>query len=391
MENLVQEKPEIVFVFAACMGGVSSFNYNIINHSTRIKNFYSKVILLQAKEDKRPPFTDRFDADKVVTFNFSYKENQYLVQERLNVLLGKKDGAIVTDSLLTLSAAKRFGNTKTIFHLLHDYFYVNQNIQSPSLVDVSIAHSSFFSDAIFSSDPEYYLDRTFYIPYGVKQLANFPSKGSENGKLNLVFLGRIKEEKGVFKLFEINQLLEERSISVNWTIIGNGPKKDELVGQWQGKSNVQFHEPSTTTEVYRLLTDQDIFVFPTSFEGTPVSILECLANGVITIVNDLPGGIRDIVNEGIGFRCKLNDTSDFVNAIKELHNDRKLLLQMQKSCFDLAHNKYDIKKNADDYFECFENYKKLKRGITIKIPSMSRLDKRYFPNAFVKFIRNIKR
>lgn len=139
----MNNKPEIVFTLPACMGGVASFNYNIINHSRLIKNFYSKVILLKAYEDTRPVFLDKSNADEVTIFNYSFKENQYYVHKRLNELLGEEQGAIVTDNSLTISAAVSFKNPKTIFHLIHDYFYVNQNIQFGDMVDVAIAHSSF--------------------------------------------------------------------------------------------------------------------------------------------------------------------------------------------------------------------------------------------------------
>lgn len=384
----MNSKPEIVFTFPACMGGVASFNFNIINNSQLIKNFHSKVILIKADEDKRTTFLDKFKANEVIIFNFSYNENQYYVQKRLNKLLGNCEGAIVTDNSLTVMAAHLFKNTKTVFHLIHDYFYVNQIIQLGDLVDVAIAHSSFFSDAVFASNPELFSNRSFYIPYGVKRLNNLPPKN--NSDLNLVFLGRLEEGKGALKLFEIDKRLKAKNIHANWTIIGKGLLKEALHEQWNSNENVLFYEPDSTKEVYQLLAKQDIFVFPTTFEGTPVSILECLANGVVTIVNDLPGGIRDIIKEDIGFRCRLNNMEDFVEVIIKLYNDRQLLIQMQESSFQTAKYLYDIFKNADDYFKCFQNYQQLKRQNKLSLPSMSKLDKKFIPNSVVKFIRSIK-
>jgi len=370
------------------MGGVTSFNYNIINHSKLISSFYSKVILLQANEDIRPPFLDRFVADEVIVFRYSNKENQYYVQKRLNKLLGNLDGAIVTDNHLTVDAATRFKNKKTIFHLLHDFFYVKQNISLGSRVDVAIAHSSFFSDAVFASNPTDFANRSFYIPYGVKQLEQIPLK-KEN--LNLVFLGRLDEGKGVTLLHEIELLLQQNNVTANWSVIGKGPLKERLHNQWKSETNVCFYEPDSSEEVFELLKKQDVFVFPTSFEGTPVSILECLANGVVTITNDLPGGIRDIVTENFGFRCSLNNTKEFAKHIITLNSNRDLLKKMQQNCYLLAKEQYDIEKNADKYFELFLQFAKLKRkDKSLKKMPLSRFDKSYFPNFFVKTLRTIK-
>ena len=371
------------------MGGVSSFNYNIINHSRLIKNFHSKVILLKAIEDTRPLFFDSFKADEVITFEFSYRENQYYVQKRLHKLLGNSPGAIVTDNGLTIYAARQFNNPKTIFHLIHDFYYVNQAVHMGDLVDISIAHAGFFSDAVFASNPDLFFNRVFYIPYGVQQVGAIPAKN--NTDLNIVFLGRLDESKGVLKLFEIEQGLKKNNIKVNWSIIGKGPLKETLNKQWGNAGNVSFFEPDSTETVYKILNSQDIFVLPTMFEGTPVSILEALANGVVTITNDLPGGIRDIVKEGIGYRCELNNTDQFIEHIIFLDKNREVLKKMQQNCYELAVNSYDIEKNSDLYFQKFCKYEILKRKEKHQLILMSRLDKSKYPNQLVKLIRGLKK
>lgn len=381
-------KPTIVFTLSACMGGVASFNYNIINYSKLIKKSHSKVILLHAKEDKRALFKDEFHADEVILFHFSYKENQYHVQQRLNAVIGEAAGAIVTDNELTIQAARRFDNPKTVFHLIHDFYYVYQNIQCGNLVDVAIAHSSFFSDAVFSADPVSFAGRNFYIPYGVQQLAVMPEK--KNTVLKLVFLGRLEQAKGVLLLHAINLQLIAKNILVEWYVIGKGPLKSELTEQWKANENVRFFEPDSVSEVYDILKDQDIFVFPSSFEGTPVSILESLANGVVTITNDLPGGIRDIVNDGIGFRCPLNDVAVFAEHISTLHHNRQLLAVMQQNCFNLATRQYDIQNNADNYFKLFLEYAAFKRANKKAAAAMSRLDRKGISNGVVKMIRKLR-
>ncbi|MCW3109862.1 MAG: glycosyltransferase, partial [Segetibacter sp.] len=384
----MQAKPEIVFTFPASIGGVSSFNYNIINHSKLIKQFHSKVILLREASDKRPFFLDAFNVDEVITFNFSDQENQYHLQKRLSKLLGTSNGAIVTDNGLTIEAAARFNSPKTIFHLIHDYYYVNQSIKLGDLIDVVIAHSSFFSDAVFASNPALFANRSFYIPYGVQQLPAFLQK--KEGLLNLVFLGRLDDGKGVMKLYEIDKVLKENNVQANWSVIGKGALKESLRQQWKNNQNISFYEPDTTREVYELLGWQDVFVFPTIFEGTPVSILECLANGIVTITNNLPGGIRDIITDGIGYRCSLNDIEEFAFHITTLHNDRTLLKKMQHNCFELANKSYNIEKNADNYFTLFLQFDELKRAAKTKPRNLYKLDKEIYPNSLVKLIRGLK-
>lgn len=382
------EKPEIVFTFPAVLGGVSSFNFNIINHSQLIRNFNSKVVLLKEETDHRPLFSEHFKVDEQVVFEYSDKENQFHLQKRLNAFLGEREGAIVTDNGLTIEAARRFNNPKTVFNLIHDYYYVNQLVKLGSLVDAAVAHSSFFADAVFASNPGLFSGRSFYIPYGVKQPEDFPQK--KQGNLNLVFIGRLENGKGVMRLYDMQQSLKKLGISVNWTIIGKGNLKQELLKQWKGEE-VLFLEPETMKEVYEILESRDIFIFPTMFEGTPVSILEALSNGVIPIVHDLPGGIRDLVTEEVGFRCRINNNDEFVEAIRILNNDRQLLAKMQHSCFESAKKKYDIEKNADDYFKLFLQYRDLKRAMKDPPKKLKKLDAPYLGTRIPKLIRSIKK
>ena len=377
-------KPELIFTFPIALGGVSSFNFNLINNSKLLQNFYTKVILLKDIDEKRPAFTEKFNVDEQIVFISSHKENQYHVQKRLSKLLGTNEGAIVTDNGLTMETAHRFNINKTVFSLIHDYHYVNQQIKIGDWADVVIAHASFFSDAVFASNPDIWTGRTFYIPYGVKQQLKLPVK--ENYKLNIVFLGRLEESKGVLRLIDIQKELVLKNVNANWSIIGKGSLKKNLKLQWQNNA-VDFFEPNTTEEVYELLAKQDVFVFPTTFEGTPVAILEAMACGVVTIVNDLPGGIRDIVTDKTGYRCKNNSTKEYIDALVKLNNDKVLLEQMQQNCFHVSNADYDVQINSDNYIKIFAEYKKYKRINKSNVRNFKKLDKPFFPNWLTTLIR----
>jgi glycosyltransferase involved in cell wall biosynthesis len=380
-------KPEIIFTFPIALGGVSSFNFNLINNSKLLKNFYTKVILLKTKNETRPAFTEKFNVDEQIVFEYDDFENQFHLQKRFSKLLGTNEGAIVTDNGFTMETARRFNINKTIFSLIHDYYYVNQQIQVGGLADAAIAHASFFSDAVFASNPLLWAGRTFFIPYGVQQLEHSPQKN--NDKLNLVFLGRLEESKGVLNLISIQKQLHSKNINAHWTIIGKGSLKTELINQWKD-FEVDFFEPSTTNEVYNILAKQDVFIFPTTFEGTPVAIIEAMACGVVTIVNDLPGGIRDIVTAQTGFRCAQNNIECYVENIVFLNNEREKLKEMQQTCFLLSKKHYDVVINSDNYVNLFLAYKKYARTSKFNVRSLHKLDKSFVPNMVTKAIRKMK-
>ena len=69
------DKPEIIFTLPFALGGVSSFNFNIINNSKLLKKFYSKVILIKNANETRPSFTEKFNVDEQIVFVMSDFEN----------------------------------------------------------------------------------------------------------------------------------------------------------------------------------------------------------------------------------------------------------------------------------------------------------------------------
>jgi glycosyltransferase involved in cell wall biosynthesis len=91
----------------------------------------------------------------------------------------------------------------------------------------------------------------------------------------------------------------------------------------------------------------DILVFPTKFEGFPVALLEAMSMGCVPVVTDLPGGIREVVENGVtGYKCAIDKNEEFVTAIETLHSNRTLLHQMKLNDMELVRKNYDVKKTG---------------------------------------------
>lgn len=385
----MNNKPHLVFIFSDCIGGVSSFNRNIINYASLKKECVVSVILLRSKQDKRPVFKDPIEADHVIRFEFSTLDNQYYVSKKLHNIIGNNQGCIITDNYIPLNAVGLFGSSKQIIFLIHDFFYIQWAVQYQELIDAAVMHSSFFKDVLLTASAAAYQAKSFYIPYGVSLPGKAITKTPQQ-KLRLVFLGRLVEEKGVLLLQKIDEQLQQKKLPVQWTIVGQGPLESRLKEYWQEKEYVSFVKPPTTEEVYSLLEEQDILVFPSWFEGTPVAIMEALSRGVIPVVSDLPGGTRDMVKEGIGFRCSVNDAEAFANAILQLADNKGELIKMQQNCLSLAREQYDIEKAADAYFSFFLDRARIIPCKKPPVYALSKLDKKMYPTSLVQAVRKLK-
>jgi len=381
-----RQKPEIIFVVEDKLGGVAYLNKNIINNSSLSDKAHVKLILLDQTSSNHPRFKDQFKAHEVINFQYSVYENKFAVLKRLNACFGPGDGAIICNDGLEMEAIYKYGTAKTVYQIIHDFYNLKLAVKLGAITDVFVAHTKLFRDVLLSADPEN--NDVFYLPHGVT-IPTIDAITKKEGPLKLVFTGRLVESKGVQDLFSINQYLKEKGIRVEWTIIGKGPLKEFLLDQWKDENNVSFAAPDTSEEVRALMKKNDLFILPTRFEGSPVTVLEALSAGVVPVVSDLPGGITEIVEEHIGRKIPVTDNKLFADAIASLDADRDLLLQLKKNGRALAESKFDIQTTANNYFDLFLRYAEFKKphNNLPPLPIGFRLDKEWLPNPLVSFLR----
>lgn len=381
-----QPKPVFVFVVEDKLGGVAYFNKNIIDNSS-LKSFATvKVVLVDRKDSTHERFKDDFDANELVNFRYDSRENKIAVLKRLAKVIGDEPGALICNDSLEMEAVHIFPTDKTVYQIIHDYYNLTLAVRFGAIVDVFLAHTELFSEVLRSAAPT--KNNSFHLPHGVRILP-WQAKSS-NGMLKIVFAGRLVEGKGVQDLYEIDQLLKCRNIVVEWTIIGRGPLKQFLTDQWKEETNITFFSPDNNLEVYQEMLRNDLFVLPTRFEGSPVTVLEALSCGLIPIVSDLPGGIREIIKSDIGNRIPVGDKSGFASAIAGYNNERQLLAKRQMRCRQLAEDKFDIEKTADNYFRCMMQYQTMRqRKYPFSQSIGSRLDKAWIPNWLVFNLRKV--
>lgn len=382
------EKPEIVFVMPDILGGVCSLNKNIINHASLRKEAYVKVILVsqEAWAWPHPRMQEGFDADEVISFTYSPHENKHAVLKRLSKTFGDAPGALFCNEAIEMEAIYQYGTRKTVYQFIHDFYNLKVAVKYGAITDVFLTHTELFRDALLSSDPMHV--RACYLPHGVSIPASVSIAGHE-GPLRIVFTGRLVEGKGVQDLFAINRLLLEKGIEVEWTVIGRGTLKHFLEEQWKGEKNIRFASPDTTDEVMELMSGHDIFILPTRFEGSPVTILEALSAALVPIVSDLPGGIREVVREDIGRRVPVGDNRLFAEAIAEFHGDRRKLNELRTNARHLAVSTFDIRVTADRYFSIllqYASFKKDRRDLP-PMPVGYGLDRKWLPNTLVSLAR----
>lgn len=122
---------------------------------------------------------------------------------------------------------------------------------------------------------------------------------------NLLFVGRIVEDKGVFELIDsLSRVLAKHSeMKVNLTMIGDGPDLDRLKDFAKEKNieNVIDFKGTITDriELSHYFMKSDLFILPTHHEGFPRVLYEAMIFGVpiiTTFVGTIPYLMKDREN-----------------------------------------------------------------------------------------------
>ena len=138
----------------------------------------------------------------------------------------------------------------------------------------------------------------------------------------ILFLGRLRQEKGAFDLLQALTLLRNSHPGLAVTCAGDGDL-DAVRRHAHALGVSEFvHLPGWVdgAEKEKLLSEAALFVLPSYFEGLPVGVLEAMAYGMPVIATDV-GGVRDAVGDEAGVLIVPGDVSALAHAIEKLLDD----------------------------------------------------------------------
>jgi glycosyltransferase involved in cell wall biosynthesis len=111
-------------------------------------------------------------------------------------------------------------------------------------------------------------------------------------------------------------------------IAGDGPEKDYLKKEAKKlniNSSIQFLGRIPHEEMPSLLSQSDVYISTSLYDGTSVSLLEAMGSGTFPIVTDMPANREWITNGTNGFLIPKNEEEFLANRIIEAVHDQTLL------------------------------------------------------------------
>ncbi len=120
------------------------------------------------------------------------------------------------------------------------------------------------------------------------------------GLPKVLFVGGWLDVKGRFVLPEIWKKVVSKLPEARLTIVGSGQPAEVVLGWFAENARASVTVVSrvdTEAEIQAFYKTHDIFLMPSLTEGSPLSMLEAMANGM-AIVGSRAGGIPDVVPNG---------------------------------------------------------------------------------------------
>jgi len=167
-------------------------------------------------------------------------------------------------------------------------------------------------------------------------------QGVKGEKLEILFMGRLEERKGVFDLIKAAEKIVQDSPNVHFIFAGDGDiNKVKKIIQ-EKKLSKYISVPGWVSNGEEYYAKVDIYVLPSYNEGLPMAILEAASHG-LPIVSTPVGGIPEVIEDGVnGFLITPGDIGALEDRLLKLIDDGSLRKRMGNEARRIVEEKFDI-------------------------------------------------
>lgn len=380
---------EVIHFYNGNGGGVLSVIRNLLlySQSSVIENHVIFTIDVRKKNSFHLPTL--VGAKSVRIFYYSSSWNFYYTSKKLNKLIPNEKAILIAHDWLELAVISNTGLNNTVIQFLHSdsIYYYELAKRYNDWIDKFICVSDRVKSVLLKKLPHRIGDiYSLHMP-----VIDVEKSRTNSETIRIVFAGRSDFAKGYHLLPLINNLLKKNKINIAWNIVGSGTDNNLYVKSFS-QSNVNFYGEVSQSELIEIFNNSDIILLPSLMEGTPLVIVEAMKCGVVPIVNNLKGGIQQLVfNSFTGYKINQNSPNGYAERICYLIENRSLLKFMSVKASAYANFHFNPRINTSLIESCFLN---ASCDIKVKNPRKvigSRLDHKYIPNFISVIIRNLYR
>ena len=179
------------------------------------------------------------------------------------------------------------------------------------------------------------------------------NKVFQNRIIQLLVISRLVTQKNIDSIIKAVKVMENEGIILN--IVGDGSEINNLknlVENYELEEKVNFIGKIENAKLNEYLSNADIFVQASNYEGLPHSILEAI-NYEIPILSTEVGGCSVLLNKGErGYIIPLPISETGISeGIRTIINNKKEAMSKAKVAKEFLNQQYNFNMNADIYHE----------------------------------------
>lgn len=182
--------------------------------------------------------------------------------------------------------------------------------------------------------------------------------------LKILFLGRIIKIKGLEDILKALEILHNRGTDFSFVLAGAGKDEAEYCRRFKETLGEKFRFAGVVKgeETIKVLTESDIFLLPSFFEGLPIALLEAMSLGVVPVVTTA-GSMGTVIRNGeTGLFVDMHSPDSLASAIGLLNTDRELLGKISINAVEYVRQFHDPVK----YIEALNSiYERVMNGMII--------------------------
>lgn len=168
-------------------------------------------------------------------------------------------------------------------------------------------------------------------------------------------VGRLSREKDHKSLLTAFKLFLQAGVPAKLVIIGDGPERGELLRAVSraGLDNAALIA-GYRSDAKKFLPLFDVFVLPSMTEGTPITLLEAMEEGV-PVVATAVGGVPELLDHGAaGIVVEPGIPESITHALLSLHRSPELGRKLAQKARERVEEKYSIQACAQSYQDVYE-------------------------------------
>ena len=199
------------------------------------------------------------------------------------------------------------------------------------------------SDEIVS---RYGVENVSVLPNCVDVKEQLPAKEYPcDAPITLGYIGRITKEKGMEYLLEACKALNEEGVEFKLLLAGKEDCENEFIPRFEESLKEKFEYVGVVSgnKKEEFMNRLNLFVLPSFFEGLPMSLLECMAHGVVPITTNV-GSISDVVKDSQnGLFIEVKESRSIQASIKRLITDGEMMRAMSVEAHKTILSKFSPK------------------------------------------------